>query len=851
MPRTINGIGTWYYGKRNVTQRYATCQFCGHEGILESYETGYYVVLFFIPVVPLGKRQVIDYCPRCTRHQVVPLEKWREFEVAATREATQRAEANPDDPAAAVQLLATLTSTRKLEQAGQYAEILADRFAEDPEVQNYLGSWFAGRGQEAKAEACFRRVLELCPENAEARRAVAMLLIARGEPDEACELLGLDGETAEPCDPKLLVMLADTYHAIFEHEKALHFYRLALAASPALANDARLRKRVRASEQALGRSETCLPPARRRWGVYLLVALAAVAVVGGALAINSYLRSHQTLHILNGWNQPVQVAIDGGPPEVVAPREHIERELSEGVHQARVRLPDGTMKTVGFQMRNGLLSRFARDRVFVLDAGAASSLFWEEVVYRRDEEALKEETPDFKLHYGQDFYTFDDIDYAFSAPPPEKQLQIERLVESHLGVLEDTPAAIVLSFSAVYPPGDLCGYAEHQLSLRPNDHALLGAYLAHCLRHDLTRRGHAFLKQGLGREPLAVEWHSYYQAACQILGKYEEMAAYYKKLRRQRPDDANVLFLAACVEPRRSDAMAAIEEALKLAPENPNASAFKALLLISAGDHRAARPHAEKAYQTDPEHRDYATGWFLTLLALKEYELLDAQLQAAARCNPSDSFVHAWRLRTLCAQGRETEAIRVNEEFTQRLSVGEGPAVQDCIVEAQLILDFLRGELETALARCRQLCDPALAAQYRFAICLNLDRPKEAEDALAQVQTELDGLEHLLLHLAWRRQGDEQRAQRHLQQAIVQLRTRSPKGRLAADNLAAGDQLKLEDVDEMVWIPETQMTLLLVLAGICPSHRQELLDRASRLVSQDLFSEPFLRRMLEEQLGHQ
>ena len=76
MPTTINGIGTSYYGKKNLEADLGTCEWCGHQGELLNYETGYYFVVLFIPLIPLGRKQILNYCPSCSRHRVMAVAEW-------------------------------------------------------------------------------------------------------------------------------------------------------------------------------------------------------------------------------------------------------------------------------------------------------------------------------------------------------------------------------------------------------------------------------------------------------------------------------------------------------------------------------------------------------------------------------------------------------------------------------------------------------------------------------------------------------------------------------------------------------------------------------------------------------
>ena len=76
MPTTYNGIGTHYYGKKNLQSRLGVCQQCGRQTGLTSYDTRLWFVIFYIPVIPLGRKRILDYCAACTRHDPVELQKW-------------------------------------------------------------------------------------------------------------------------------------------------------------------------------------------------------------------------------------------------------------------------------------------------------------------------------------------------------------------------------------------------------------------------------------------------------------------------------------------------------------------------------------------------------------------------------------------------------------------------------------------------------------------------------------------------------------------------------------------------------------------------------------------------------
>src|SRR5262245_13725761 len=140
MPSRINGIGTTYWGQQNVQRVHGICESCHRPGTLSNYETGLWFTIFFIPVIPLGKRQVLNYCAFCTRHRAMRLDEWQAVQTKAIGSAIAGVDADPNSPERAVECHATLSACGQQEEARQYAETLINRFGEDADVQKYLGT---------------------------------------------------------------------------------------------------------------------------------------------------------------------------------------------------------------------------------------------------------------------------------------------------------------------------------------------------------------------------------------------------------------------------------------------------------------------------------------------------------------------------------------------------------------------------------------------------------------------------------------------------------------------------------------------------------------------------------------
>jgi tetratricopeptide (TPR) repeat protein len=260
MPARVNGIGTTYIGKRDLRVEQGVCGACNRPGPLSSYETRLWFTVVFVPVIPLTRQQVLSYCPRCTRHRVIPIAKWREVQANSIREAMAGADANADSPDHAVNCHATLAACGKQEEAAQYADALARRFGNNADVMMYLGSWFERIGQSQRADKCFEQALAADPNHPGALRAAAIGLLQAGRPREAEAMLAPFVPPSKAFEPAVFVMLAKAYQSANDHAAAARLFKMVADTTPVAAKDKSFRKAVVQSEAALGQYGSVLAP---------------------------------------------------------------------------------------------------------------------------------------------------------------------------------------------------------------------------------------------------------------------------------------------------------------------------------------------------------------------------------------------------------------------------------------------------------------------------------------------------------------------------------------------------------------------------------------------------------------
>jgi tetratricopeptide (TPR) repeat protein len=163
MPFTLNGVGTQYYGRKNEQSRTATCVRCGKESRLSSFDTWHCVCLLFVPVLPLGRRRVLDSCSLCTAHRALSLSRWRALKRETLEQAMKRVKDAPADPQAQIDLHQACVFFGEPEKADALQLKMEEDFPRDARVHLYLAVSLSDRGREAEAVRALQRAREIDP----------------------------------------------------------------------------------------------------------------------------------------------------------------------------------------------------------------------------------------------------------------------------------------------------------------------------------------------------------------------------------------------------------------------------------------------------------------------------------------------------------------------------------------------------------------------------------------------------------------------------------------------------------------------------------------------------------------
>ncbi|MGE5195164.1 MAG: BTAD domain-containing putative transcriptional regulator [Deltaproteobacteria bacterium] len=846
MPTRVNGIGTGYYGTSNLQTFDGVCEHCHRAAKLRNYETRLWFSIFFIPVIPLGRKQILSQCPICTWHRAMPFGEWERIRREAIGESASKWDENRDDPDAALAMHSTLVAFQKRDDAERLAALLLERFADVSRVQFYFGAWYERIGKGAAADECFAGALELDPTSLPAKRAVAIGHIEKGRLAEARALLADFEAPKDTFEPSLFFMLARGHQRQEQHEQALELFRMLMRSSPGMAAQKEFRTAVRQSEKALG-LETSLVhtdpfyrTAAFKWAV------AALLLIVGIAGSNLYIQTHRSLHVLNGLKVPIVVQVDGAAPVEVSANGRKELTVAEGAHRAGVVQPPGFMQSVDFAVHAGWFDRFFKSPVFLIDPTRSAALVWESTVYReRPANAAAGFDGSLRWHIGQPFTTYPDVDYAFQEFPAELRVKNQHEVtKTRVTVAEIGP---VEAMNAVaMEPGrqtDLLSFFESHLRIDPADKILLLIYSGIAGQSQQQGRCRDFLATRLDDRPVLVDWHRAYQEACQARDHDDGLLQRYDRYLAADPGNSTLLYLRGRIETDDAQADAFYERARAADPTNPYPWYAQGYRLRVAGEFAGARKALEEASRLNPDDLMMAHSLLDSRFALGEFDALEGEIRSQLEKTPLNIGLHRQLLEVLVAAGRDARAEEAHAAFVQRANQPPGDVFQ-LGLKSQLHLHYLRGRFDDFLAGSRQLTDPQTAAQTQFEAALELEQLDNLPASASAIRGGQRGMQDLLFGLAWSGKGDQARAAAARERAITALAAGNRAERQAAEHLRQGATIAAGTAERLTLEPALKAVVLVSLAEFCPEQKPSLLALAGKLNYRRDFPHHFLNRKI-------
>lgn len=563
MPLTINGIGTMYYGKRNPRTHEGVCESCKKRVQLVDYETTLFFVVIYIPLIPLGRKQLLNACPACQVHRALPARKWQKIKQTTLEESTAQLAQEINNPEAGLKHLYALSGFGELDEAKDLAEAMENQHAKDPEILFTLGAWHEHCKHKADADRCFQAAYLLDPQNPTLIRAQGLTLMEQGQLDEARGLLNLLKPPHPSFDPIVFSTLGKAFQDRQRHAEALELFEIA-ASVPEMHKSKAFQELVRKSEKAIGRRDTSLVPKLPRWQKKSFRIAAALLLVAGLWGLLTWVRGqNRTLQVINSSPQTLAFAIDGGETLEVFPGSHLSLNVGEGLHKVRIVRPALMAGEKPFAIQTPLWQRAFVSPTCVLDPLQSSLIYWRKVWYRRVPDDSKDEAD---THYGQLYVQYPGVDYLFADFPAE--IRLERRKDSSRTGIKFEPLTMQMLRSTESSGAEILHRAEQLLELRGFELPDLLGYYNFCRESKQTVQAKQYLDSIRQRRPIVLSVHRLTLGLAQDAAEREKIKTSYDEELKSDPKNPDLLFLRSILETDFSKARPFLEDAIQAAPQH-------------------------------------------------------------------------------------------------------------------------------------------------------------------------------------------------------------------------------------------------------------------------------------------
>jgi tetratricopeptide (TPR) repeat protein len=830
MPTIYNGIGTWYYGKKRLHRLMGTCAFCNRVGELQSYDTTLYFVFVMVPLLPLSHKRVLDQCPWCQRHRVLPLREWETAKEKQIAELLARLQQNPDDRASILHGLGLAMGYQDEELFNKLASSLAQDRRDDPAIQAQLGAGYCYFAHYPEAEDAYRAALAV-DNTPEVQRQLALVLLKQGRPEEAFPYLLSILENKETENAGMIFLLVEGLQAQGLHEQALELMDLRDETFPDLANLDVYKKQRKLSRRYQNTSKkirsayfTESQQVGYRKGGWTAALPRLIGPLVGLALLVLYLGSafwigqSRKIYLVNGWDQLYTVAVNG--------REQVLRPGATTVHvpegEVVVEFHDPRLKgePIHCRIETPFFGRPFFGHSFVINPDRLAVVVHEKCVYS-DVPQPAVDPPQY--HSGEVQYDFTGIDYEFTPFP--QTLQADKgstITKTRIGLeLTPTPETRLGLIGAVLAPNQQQEYARRLLQLDPDN----VYFLSFVLKPLPADEAVAFLKPNLEARPLRVEGHRFYQHLMEKNHPERDLRPDYRKLVAETKNQPDAIYLLArLLDGTEADKM--LEQAARADPPSVHAMHSLGWRALARGQFADAIRWLEKAQQLAPTNSFVRKDFQSALTAAGQYDRLLREIDRQPGTAADQLQRLLDKLHVHAARGDKANAQAVTQAAVASVPADNPPQMRQL---AKVIMEQVfcsgTGDVAGYLALSTQVpgaptFEPAFL-RGKLKDAANLVEDQQDEDKIR--------LEHGLLYLAARQAGDQKLADQEWKLLLAALAKGSRHDRQLGEMLAVGKPMTADTLRNLPIDPRVKRVLLLVAAQRQPDLVKELAPLAQKL----------------------
>jgi tetratricopeptide (TPR) repeat protein len=822
MPTVVNGIGTWYYGKRRIHTRKGTCEFCGNLGDLTSYDTTLYFVVVFVPIIPLARKRILEQCAVCQKHRVLSLSKWEDAKVKDGAVVLEKLRTDPDDRASLLHALGFVQGYQDEPLFNEVIEPLAAERTDDAAIQAQLGETYAYFARWAKAEEAYRASLAR-EDNEIIRERLGWALLKQGRPREAEPFLRhiIDGKRQDLAG--LIYFLINGYQAAGLHEEALALMDERDRAFPEAATIKEYQKQRQTSVRYRGTDKKVRSAFLDEAGTTgyqqgtwtarlpgLIAALLLLGVVGLYLGSALWIGQARKVFLVNGTGKPYTVAIAGSEHSLPA-RSATPVRVAEGDIEVAFPQVKPALAPIHCRVETSFWSRPFSGPTFVINPDQTALVVEEETIYAK----VAPPPGKSQFHFGKPFYSFSGLDYEFQEFPPKLQVKGSQTVTKTrvaLGPALDGLAQ-VLTLQQL-PEQERIDVCRRVLLLDPGNVVIL-YWLSSQMKPEPMLE---LLKSRLEDRPLLIDWHRAYQTVMEKAHPETDLRPDYQKIVAETKEQPDAVYLLGRLETDWDTAKKLFQKAADASP--PSAYAMYALAhhALSDGEFKAAVNLSEKALPLIHDKTLIRTVHHEALLANGSHDrllgLLQNETQTLGMQLPAfQDIVRVNAIRGDKAKAREVMAKIVQQDVPERRQQTEK--------ELEAMLCCCEGD------RAGYVKKAADAGQQSFELAFLQGRLEQAATLAGKNPHDAD-ICHALLYLAATRSKAKELAETHWKALLADLGKQGRDERLLADVLAGRKEPK-RALQRMAIEPRRKRVFLVLLAQRYPAQAKEALALARKL----------------------
>jgi tetratricopeptide (TPR) repeat protein len=834
MPSTVNGVGTHYYGKKNLYSYQGQCQSCRRITSLTCYDTRLFVVVVFIPIIPLGRKRIIDHCGACTRHYAMAYKEW---EVASQRAQTtlDSYRAAPTDSQLAEEAMVARISLRDVQGFLSLAPEIEKNLPQDAKLLCKVASAYEFFNRLPDSERLLRKATEADPNEDDIREILADNLIRQDKPEEAEPYVQHVITKGVPDRIDSLYQLAQAYARKGNHDKALEYFEHCESVNPMITKDNTFNKLKAESAKRLGtkmvvNSGDLLQKERAsatRWKTAKIAAVVAVLAVIAYAALSLYQGNARQIYVANGLDKPYAVRLNGKQHQL-APHDITPVRLPEGDITIEIVDPPFPMPPEKVSIKTSFLTRPFNGRVFVINPDRSALLTRQRVFYTARTTSFMGSGPPPQDNYliGRTLHEVDGVDYPFTNPPDTVQMEsknneVEKVVlkfASSANIV--SPSMMLYSMIERVGQDTIVQVTQRRLLMEPSRTEYLN--LLHVMMpHEQFAE---FLRPGLEKRPILLQWHRAYQSALETPEREPKIKKEYEDLLAKEPQNKDLMYLSGRVAHNIDKTYALLNKAA--AGNDPCPYALHSLggYHLEIGDFAKAAQLCERAATMLPEEPDIRYYYKQSLLASGQYpKLMELVRKDENERFPNCLAAFSDEILLHHLTNKRGEVDGVLHRLRQRMHEFEKALVEREVAALQAVDQYCAGTTAFYATVLRDAKDP----EDRFL-------PNLAIGAVGAAQSEAEKMKpssevHLLLFIAATGKGESAIASKNFDAAVKLLSEGDHEDRVFASALRNPSSVPINDLLRLRQYPAEKVLLLTALGIKHPTLRAPCFNLARKL----------------------